>query len=99
MDTAACTEAFDLNPASEAGAENFGNTSAAFNFDIDFDGIEDVIVGYRNQDPWSGPSQTELWFGQGNGTFANPVTIRSFPSNDYGTRFAVPARLCTRFPL
>jgi hypothetical protein len=98
VDTTSCTESFDINPGDESGSENFGNTSAAYNFDFNFDGIDDILVGYRNQDPWTGPSETVLLIGQGDGTFVNQTTVRSF-STSFGMSFAVPKRICNRFPI
>jgi len=100
VDTSQCMESFDLNPADENGGENAGNSSSARAFDFDFDGVQDVLVGYRYEGPWSGPSRTVLLFGNGNGTFATPVQVREFPGdNNYGEHFAVPRRVCQRFPL
>jgi hypothetical protein len=106
FDLAGATEAFDLNPAHEAGGEHPGPTSAARNFDVDFDGRQDVIVGWRYQSAWTGPSETVFLRGLGDGTFAGPQRIRDFPlqpgqgdTNNYGLTFALPQRLCPRFPI
>jgi hypothetical protein len=99
LDTNSCIESFDINPNAESGSENYGVTSSAYNFDVDFDGIEDVVVGYRSPEPWTGPSETIILFGQGDGTFTNSTLVRQFPNSNYGMSFAVPSRICTRFPL
>ena len=95
---AGCMESFDINPNAESGSDNYGNTAAAIQFDFDFDGIEDIMVGYNDVTPWSAPSRTELLFGVGDGTFEAPVLIRQFPNSTIGKRFAVPQMLCPRFP-
>ena len=94
-----CMESFDINPNAESGGENYGHTSSAIQFDFDFDGISDIMVGYNDQTPWSAPSRTELLFGVGDGTFEPPVLIRQFPQSVIGKQFAVPQMLCPRFPL
>ena len=100
VDTTACVEAFDLNPADESGGENAGHSTSARAFDFDFNGVLDIIVGYRYQGPWSGPSRTVLLFGNGDGTFGTPVQVREFAGdNNYASQFAVPRRVCERFPL
>ena len=92
-------ESFDINPNAESGAEHYGHTSSAIQFDFDFDGIADIMVGYNDQTPWSAPSRTELLFGVGDGTFEPPVLIRQFPQSTIGKQFAVPQMMCPRFPL
>jgi len=101
IDSSACVEAFDLNPADEAGNENPGVSGSAhnFDFDFDFDGMQDVIVGYRYQNSWTRPSKTLVLFGVGDGTFGAPVQVRDFPTSNYGNEFAVPKRVCARFPM
>ena len=98
VDTAAAFEAFDVNPGAESGGENFGVTAGARSFDFDFDGNEDVLVGYNNSQPWNPPSETAFYLGNGNGTFAAPVILRNF-TNGYGQSFAIPKRLCRRFQI
>jgi hypothetical protein len=99
VDSTRCTESFDLNPTHESGSEHPGVSSSARNFDFDFDGIQDVMVGYHYEQPWAGPSMTVLLLGNGDGTFGAPMVVRDFPDSDFGNRFAVPKRLCTRFPM
>jgi hypothetical protein len=99
VDGSGCFEAFDLNPSTESGSDNYGSSSSAIEFDFDFDGIQDIMVGYNYSQPWSPPSRTELLFGNGDGTFETPIIIRDFPDSSTGVRFAVPQMLCPRFPL
>ena len=101
VDLTGCTESFDINPADESGGENPGHTNSARNFDFDFDGIQDMIVGYNYTDPWSttGPSTTQIMMGNGDGTFAPQIEIRDFPASTYGRNFAVPQWRCVRFPM
>lgn len=73
-------------------------TGSARSFDFDFDGNEDVIVGYNNSQPWNPPSETVFLQGNGNGTFAPATILRSF-TNGYGQNFAIPQRLCKRFQI
>ena len=75
-DLSQCVEAFDVNPGAESGAENFGVSTSAYTFDVNFDGVLDVLVGYRNAQPWTGGSQTDVWFGNGDGTFSFETKIR-----------------------
>ena len=98
ISTGGAFEAFDLNPGAESGGENFGVTASAVSFDFDFDGNEDVIVGYNNQQPWTAPSETVFLQGNGNGTFQPATVLRSF-TNGYGQSFAIPQRLCRRFQI
>ena len=99
IDTQGCFEAFDINPSAENGAESYGHSNSAIQFDFNFDGISDIMVGYNDQTPWSAPSRTELLFGVGDGTFEEPISIREFPDSSYGRGFAVPMMLCPRFPM
>ncbi len=98
VNLSSCAEAFDLNPNAESGGEHPGVSNSARNFDFDFDGNQDVIVGYRYQSPWSGPSKTVLLKGLGNGLFEPPIDIRDYPNSNYGSNFATPQRMCARFP-
>lgn len=100
VDLNQCTEAFDINTTSsgESGSEHFGVTTSVFNFDINFDGILDVMIGYRNQQPWSGGSQTDVWLGNGDGTFVQSTVVRQFANDPDGVYFSVPQRVCQRFP-
>jgi len=98
VDTGSAFEAFDVNPGAESGGENFGVTASARSFDFDFDGNEDVLVGYNNSQPWNPPSETAFYLGNGNGTFAAPTILRSF-TNGFGQNFAIPQRLCRRFQI
>ena len=101
LDLTNCTESFDINPADESGGENPGFTNAARNFDFDFDGTQDMIVGYNYTDPWSsvGPSTTQIMMGNGDGTFGPQSEIRDFTNSTYGANFAVPQWRCVRFPM
>ena len=99
VDSSGCTEAFDIAQTYESGSDNPGVTSSARNFDFDFDGIQDIVVGYRHQDAWSGDSRTTIFFGQGDGSFGPQHIIREFPGSNLASRFATPQRLCTWFPL
>ncbi len=98
LDTTGAFEAFDVNPAAENGGESFGVTASARAFDFDFDGNDDIIVGYNNSQPWSPPSETALYLGNGDGTFGAPTILRSF-TNGFGQSFTIPKRLCKRFQL
>ena len=98
ISTAGAFESFDINPGAESGGENYGVTGSARSFDFDFDGNEDVIVGYNNSQPWNPPSETVFLQGNGNGTFAPATILRSF-TNGYGQNFAIPQRLCKRFQI
>ncbi|MDY0001101.1 MAG: VCBS repeat-containing protein, partial [Polyangia bacterium] len=98
FDFAHCFEAFDINPE-ETGSDRPGATGAVRAFDFDFDGNLDVMVGWRNQSATAPPTETILLLGNGDGTFAAPILVRSFPTTDYGTTFATPQRLCARFPI
>jgi len=41
-----------------------------------------------------------MLFGNGDGTFGTPVQVREFAGdNNYASQFAVPRRICERFPL
>jgi hypothetical protein len=99
FDFNACIEAFDINPGEESGSDRPGPSSSARNFDFDFDGNQDVMLGWNYPNTWAPPSHTILLMGNGDGTFAPPVTIRDFPDSGYGSRFAIPQRLCTWFPI
>jgi len=97
-------ECFDLNPLHEAGGEHPGGTGSARSFDFDFDGNQDVMVGYNYNRPWEPPSRTVLLRGLGNGSFAPMEVVRDFPTPgtstpSYGQQFAIPQRLCQRFPI
>ncbi len=98
FDTNACIEAFDLNPANESGSDDPGQTGSARSFDFDFDGHLDVMVGFNYSQAWAAPSRTELWLGNGNGTFQSPIIVRDFPTSTTGAAFATPQPLCPRFP-
>ena len=99
IDMQNCTEAFDINPTVESGSDNAGNTASARSFDFDFDGIPDIMVGFQYLEPWNPPSKTVLLFGNGDGTFTSPIDVRSFQTTNFASNFAVPQRLCVRFPL
>jgi hypothetical protein len=97
---AACAEAFDIHPGCESGcADGPGSTGSARNFDFNFDGNQDVMAGkfYPNV---SGPnSHTLLFLGNGNGTFQAWLVVRDFTNSLFGQYFAIPQRLCARFPI
>lgn len=99
FDFSACMEAFDINPTEESGSDRPGPSSSARNFDFDFDGVQDVMLGWNYPNTWAPPSHTILLMGNGDGTFASPVTIRDFPDTGHGSHFAIPQRLCTWFPI
>lgn len=42
---------------------------------------------------------TMLYKGIGNGTFEDPVVIRDFPDSRLVHNFAIPQRICKRFPI
>lgn len=94
-----CREAFDINPAEESGGEHAGVGASAQNFDFDFDGKQDVIVGFNYLSAWSPPSKTVILFGTGDGLFGDPMLVRDYPGSNYANTFAVPKRVCARFPI
>ncbi len=98
FDSTACVEAFDLNPGDESGSDRPGSSGSARSTDVDFDGYPDVLVGFSYAQAWGGPSRTELWMGDGDGTFTGPTILRDVPGASWGHHFAVPQRLCKRFP-
>ena len=62
------------------------------------------MVGYNYNRPWEPPSRTVLLRGLGNGSFAPMEVVRDFPTAgastpSYGQLFAIPQRLCQRFPI
>ena len=91
-------EAFDLHPEYESGGESPGHAPNSYNFDLDFDGNEDVLIGYRHVAPWSGSSRIVWLRGVGDGTFEPASVIRDFPDTDKALRLAVPRRTCARYP-
>jgi hypothetical protein len=96
IETASCREAFDTNPTAEYYSEQPG-VGWARNFDFDFDGTQDVMVGNFTSAAWSGPSRTELRLGNGDGTFGTVAIVRDF-STGSGHNFALPQQVCPRFP-
>lgn len=99
FDFAKCVEAFDINTNSEKNGSNQpGATSSTRTFDFDFDGFQDVIVGFPYSTVGNPPTRTEVWLGKGDGTFKPPLTVRDFADNWNGVRFAVPQRICPSFP-
>jgi hypothetical protein len=98
FDWEGCVEAFDLHPEYESGGESPGHAPNSYNFDLDFDGNEDVLIGYRHVAPWVSPSRIVWLRGLGDGTFEPPSVIRDFPGGDNGLRLAVPRRTCARYP-
>ncbi len=98
VNTGACFEALDINPADESGSENPGFSTSAKTFDFDFDGNLDIVVGHTTTSPWDPPTRTSLLMGGGDGLFASPTAVRDFATSGFGNSFAIPKRLCTRFP-
>ena len=104
FDTNNAFESFDVNPGDEtAGGEGYGFTTSARSFDFDFDGSQDLVLGYNYTDPWEPPSHTVFLGGQGTGRFDTMSVIRDFPdpaaSISYGQHFTIPQRLCQRFSI
>jgi hypothetical protein len=99
FDTASAFESFDLNPGAEGGGENYGVTGSSRGFDWDFDGFQDLLVGYNYTQPWDPPSKTVWLQGNGDGTFQPEVVIRTFADSSFGQSFAIPQRLCQRFSI
>jgi hypothetical protein len=99
-DFGSCFESFDISPSYESGSEHAGYSSSARVFDVDFDGILDVMLGYNYTAAWSPPNKTVLLWGVGDGHFddASPVEVREYPDTTYGSTFAVPQRICPAFP-
>jgi hypothetical protein len=98
FDTSGCVEALDLNPTTESGSDRPGSSGSGRTFDINFDGFPDFLVGYSYAQAWGGPSRLELWMSDGDGTFTGPTIIANDPGVTLGHHFAVPQRLCKRFP-
>ena len=73
-------------------------SSSARAFAFNWAGNLDLLLGYTYQSAWSPPSHTVYLEGDGTGSFLPPVTIKDFPSTSYGQSFAIPQRLCQRFP-
>ncbi|MBU1536400.1 VCBS repeat-containing protein [Myxococcota bacterium] len=94
-----CFEAIDINPGNENGSDQPGVSGSARNFDFNFDGYQDVILGWNYSSAWAAPSETLLYLGNGDGTFQPAITVRDFPTTTYGASFATPQRLCTWFPI
>jgi len=105
------TKVFDLNPGCNSSCgDKPGTTNTARPFDFNFDGIMDVIVGYRfcSWNPQCDihnagtiyDTRLELLFGNGDGTFqTNPdlspaLTIYEIMESDAATRFHAPMRIC-----
>ena len=99
VDPATSFESFDLNPGAESGGENYGVTNSARPFDFDFDGNQDILLGYNYQSPWAAPSETLFLPGQGNGSFGTPTLVRDFPNSRFAGTLKLPQRLCRRFPI
>lgn len=93
-----CQEAIDINTTHESGGEHPGVAGSARNFDFNFDGNQDVMLGFNYSSAWSAPSRAELWLGQGDGTFLNYGVIRDFADNSYANTLATPQPMCPRFP-
>jgi hypothetical protein len=98
FDFSACKEAFDINPQDENGFNKPGATNAARPFDFNFDGRQDVIVGYRYSTGGNLSTRTEVWLGKADGTFNAPLLVRDFPNSRNGVYYAVPQRVCPFFP-
>jgi hypothetical protein len=96
---AACFEAIDINPGNENGSDAPGVSGSAQNFDFNFDGHQDIILGWNPVNTWAAPSRTGLFLGNGNGTFQPVRIVRDFPTTLYGNNFAIPQRLCAWFPI
>ncbi len=99
FDFAQCKEALDINPGNESGSDQPGATGASRPFDFNFDGFQDIMVGYRYQSATQPPTRTELYLGKGDGSFQSPLIVRDFPTTDFGSSFATPQRLCSWFPI
>lgn len=95
----ACAEAIDINPGNESGSDAPGVSGSAINFDFNFDGHQDIILGWNPVNTWAAPSRTGLYLGNGNGTFQPVRIVRDFPTTLYGNSFAIPQRLCAWFPI
>jgi hypothetical protein len=98
FDIRLCEEVIDINPADESGGEHPGVAGSARNFDFNFDGFQDVMLGFNYASAWSPPSRTELWLGQGDGTFVKYDEIREFADSSFAASFATPQPMCPRFP-
>jgi hypothetical protein len=99
---ASSVKALDINTSCNSNcSDEFGSTSSVFNFDFDFDGNEDILVGYRTTvgNTTSKPSETKLWFGNGDGTFTDGGIVKDYLTDPFSVNFAVPRRVCTRFPI
>jgi hypothetical protein len=87
-------EAFDIEPGIESGSDEPGTTSSARTFDFDFDGDMDIMVGHNYQSAWSGPSRIDVYLGNGDGTFLDPIQMGPSIDSTLGNSFAIPQRLC-----
>jgi len=99
FDEAGAFEAFDVNPSAESGGDNMGVSFNLRAFDWDFDGNDDLLMGYKHQAAWTGGSRAVYLRGLGNGDFEPPVTIDEDATTSRAQNFAAPYRLCQRFPL
>jgi len=97
FDTSGCFEALDINTTHESGGEHPGVSSSARNFDFDFDGIQDIMLGYNYESAWAPPSNTELWLGNGDGSFSFSSVVRDYADSNYASTFAIPQPMCLRF--
>jgi hypothetical protein len=93
-----CREVIDVNPTHESGGEHPGVGGSARNFDFNFDGNQDVMLGFNYTQPWAAPSRAELWLGAGDGSFTLFDTIRDFPDSRFAMTLATPQPMCPRFP-
>jgi hypothetical protein len=99
-DYASCFESFDIVRAHESGTEHPGFSKAVRVFDFNFDGVQDVMIGFHYESAWQPPSKTILLWGEGDGHFDDspPVEVRQFADSSFGTEFAAPHRVCPSFP-
>ena len=88
-----------MSRAAESGGEAFGHTASTRSFDFNFDGNEDLLLGYNYVTPWAPPSEAVFLAGAGDGTFAAPVLVRDFPNDSYAKSLKIPQRLCRRFSI
>ncbi len=98
FDVTGAFEAFDLNPIFESGSDNWGVTTSARAFDLDFDGVQDILVGYNWQGMGIPPTRTVFLRGNGDGSFQPEVVFYDVDTL-FGDQFALPQALCRRYPI
>ena len=94
FDLRTCSELMDINTLDEAGGSNPGLSRSARVVDVNFDGYDDILVGYFYETHEAPPSRTEVWLGAADGSMTSRGEIRSFDKTDFGTTFATHQMAC-----